>query len=220
MSKAIQISVIIAAKNAELYIGRCIRSLINQSLDNDSYEIILINDGSTDMTHEALKQFMGDIIYIKNKVNIGLPGSLNKGIKKARGQYIVRVDADDWVHPQFLGFLFYHLNLNVNLDAVACDYQIVNNKQKVLSTENCERKPIGCGIMFKYTHLIEIGLYDKKFLAREEEELIHRFKKKYKVTRIPVPLYRYRRHGNNLTSKKKIMTKYANKMKKKYGLNG
>ena len=82
MNKAIQISVIIAAKNAELYIGRCIRSLINQSLDNDSYEIILINDGSTDMTHEALKQFMGDIIYIKNKVNIGLPGSLNKGIKK------------------------------------------------------------------------------------------------------------------------------------------
>ena len=220
MNKAIQISVIIAAKNAELYIGRCIRSLINQSLDNDSYEIILINDGSTDMTHEALKQFMGDIIYIKNKVNIGLPASLNKGIKKARGQYIVRVDADDWVHPQFLGFLFYHLNLNVNLDAVACDYQIVNNKQKVLSTENCERKPIGCGIMFKYIHLIEIGLYDKKFLAREEEELIHRFKKKYKVTRIPVPLYRYRRHGNNLTSKKKIMTKYANKMKKKYGLNG
>ena len=110
MNKAIQISVIIAAKNAELYIGRCIRSLINQSLDNDSYEIILINDGSTDMTDEALKQFMGDIIYIKNKVNIGLPGSLNKGIKKARGQYIVRVDADDWVHPQFLGLLFYHLN--------------------------------------------------------------------------------------------------------------
>ena len=99
-------------------------------LDNNSYEIILINDGSTDMTDEALKQIMGDIIYIKNKVNIGLPESLNKGIKKARGS-IVRVDADDWVHPQFLGLLFYHLNLNVNLDAVACDYQIVNNKQKV-----------------------------------------------------------------------------------------
>ena len=62
------------------------------------------------------------------------------------------------------------------------------------------KKPIGCGRMFKYTQLIEIGLYDRKFLAREEE-LIHRFKK-YKVTRIPVPLYRYRRHENNLTNKK------------------
>lgn len=217
MSKSIQISVIIAAKNAELYIGRCLRSLINQSFDSESYEIIVINDGSTDMTFEALQQFMGDIIYIKNKKNIGLPGSLNKGIKNAKGQYIVRVDADDWVHPQFLCLLYYHLNLNVNLDAVACDYQIVNNKQKVLSTENCENKPIGCGIMFKYSHLIEIGLYDKKFLAREEEDLIHRFKKKYKVTRIPVPLYRYRRHDNNLTNKKKIMKKYVNEIKKKYG---
>ncbi|MAJ85736.1 MAG: glycosyl transferase [Candidatus Pelagibacter sp.] len=202
MNKSIQVSVIIAAKNAELYIGRCIRSLINQSFDNDNYEIIVINDGSSDRTPEALKQFMGDIIYIKNKKNIGLPGSLNKGIKKARGQYIVRVDADDWVNPQFLNLLYHHLNLNMELDAVACDYQIVNNQQKILSYENCEKKPIGCGIMFKYSNLIEIGLYDKKFLAREEEELIHRFKKKYKVTRIPVPLYRYRKHENNLTKKK------------------
>tara|TARA_X000000950_G_scaffold134097_1_gene167010 strand:+ start:683 stop:1345 length:663 start_codon:yes stop_codon:yes gene_type:complete len=215
MNKSIQVSVIIAAKNAELYIGRCIRSLINQSFDNDNYEIIVINDGSSDRTPEALKQFMGDIIYIKNKKNIGLPGSLNKGIKKARGQYIVRVDADDWVNPQFLNLLYHHLNLNMELDAVACDYQIVNNQQKILSYENCEKKPIGCGIMFKYSNLIEIGLYDKKFLAREEEELIHRFKKKYKVTRIPVPLYRYRKHENNLTKKKNIMKQYAKKIKKK-----
>ena len=182
MSKLL-VSVIVATYNQDKFIGRCLRSLINQSLNNSKYEVIVINDGSSDRTPEALKQFMGDIIYIKNKKNIGLPGSLNKGIKKARGQYIVRVDADDWVNPQFLNLLYHHLNLNMELDAVACDYQIVNNQQKILSYENCEKKPIGCGIMFKYSNLIEIGLYDKKFLAREEEELIHRFKKKYKGKR-------------------------------------
>ena len=108
MNKSIQVSVIIAAKNAELYIGRCLRSLINQSFSDDKYEIIVINDGSKDSTEEALKQFLGDIIYIKNKKNLGLPGSRNIGIREAKGQYIVMVDSDDWVHPEFLNIL-YHL---------------------------------------------------------------------------------------------------------------
>ena len=65
-------------------------------------------------------------------------------------------------------------------------------------------------------HLVDIGLYDKSFLAREEEDLILRFKKKYKLTRIPIPLYRYRKHNNNLTNKKKIMKKYFKKISSKY----
>ena len=216
MNKSIQVSVIIAAKNAELYIGRCLRSLINQSFSDDKYEIIVINDGSKDSTEEALKQFLGDIIYIKNKKNLGLPGSRNIGIREAKGQYIVMVDSDDWVHPEFLNILYHHLNLNNNLDAVACDYQLVNNNQSILSIENCEQKPIACGILFKHSHIVEIGLYDKSFLAREEEELIIRFKKKYKVTRIPIPLYRYRKHDQNMTGKKKLMKKYKIRLKKKH----
>ena len=216
MNKSVQVSILVPVKNAELYIGRCLRSLLNQSFDRDNYEIILINDGSTDKTEQAIKMFMGDIVYIKNKKNRGLPASLNIGINKSRGQYIVRVDADDWVHPEFIKILYLHLNLNTDLDAVACDYNLVDNRQRVISTENCEKKPIGCGIMFHAMHLVDIGLYDKSFLAREEEDLILRFKKKYKLTRIPIPLYRYRKHNNNLTNKKKIMKKYFKKISSKY----
>ena len=172
MNKSVQVSILVPVKNAELYIGRCLRSLLDQSFDRDNYEIILINDGSTDNTEQALKMFMGDIVYIKNKKNKGLPASLNIGINKSRGQYIVRVDADDWVHPEFVNILYQHLNLNVELHAVACDYNLVDNQQRIISTENCEKKPIGCGIMFRAMHLVSIGLYDKSFLAREEEDLI------------------------------------------------
>ena len=114
--------------------------------------------------------------------------------------------------------IFYNIiwNLNVKiLDAVACDYQIVNNQQKISCRLRIEKKTNSCGIMFKYSHLVEIGLYDKNFLAREEEDLIFRFKKNIKLPRIPVPLYRYRKHIENLTSKKKIMKKYAKKNKNK-----
>ena len=106
MNKSVQVSILVPVKNAELYIGRCLRSLLNQSFDRDNYEIILINDGSTDNTEQALKMFMGDIIYVKNKKNKGLPASLNIGINKSRGQYVVRVDADDWVHPEFVNILY------------------------------------------------------------------------------------------------------------------
>jgi len=216
MKKSLQISIIVPSYNSQNYIGRCLRSLLNQSFDQDEYEIIVINDGSKDKTKEALKNFLGDIVYLENKINKGLPASLNKAIKNSKGQYIVRVDSDDWVHPQFLNILYYHLNLNPKIDAAACDYHLVDNKQKILSYNNCEKKPIGCGIMFQAINLIDIGLYDKKFFAREEEDLIYRYKKKYTVTRVPIPLYRYRKHDNNMTKNKKLMKKYLKKIKKKY----
>ena len=66
MKKSIQVSVIVPSYNSQNYIGRCLRSLLNQVFDQDQYEIIVINDGSKDKTKEALKTF-GDIVYLENK---------------------------------------------------------------------------------------------------------------------------------------------------------
>jgi len=210
--KSVQVSVIVPSYNAELYIGRCIRSLLKQSLSQEDFEIIVINDSSKDNTKNALLPFVGDIVLIENKRNLGLPSSLNKGIKKARGQFIVRVDSDDYVHVDFLKILSLHLQLNHSIDAVASDYLLVNNDQDVIKQMNCLKTPIGCGIMFRLKHLIELGLYNKKFLRREDEELMKRFKIKYNISRVPIPLYRYRRHDNNITNDKKSMKKYKKKL--------
>ena len=78
--------------------------------------------------------------------------------------------------------------------------------------------PIGCGIMFKFEHLIDLGLYDANFLAREDEELILRFKKKYSVSRVQLPLYRYRKHKHNLTNNKSKMKKFNKKLSEKHNL--
>lgn len=211
-----KISVLIPVYNGELYIGRCIRSLLNQTIENQEYEIIVINDGCKDNTEAVLKNFMGDIRYYKNKKNLGLPKSLNLAIKKSKGQFVVRVDADDWVHPEYLNILSLSLKLNNELDAVACDYFIVDENQEKIELRNCEKNPIGCGIMFKSQQLIKIGVYDEKFLAREDEELAKRFKNFFSITRLPIPLYQYRQHNNNLTKNKKIMKKYKFVLKKKF----
>ena len=212
LMKSVQVSVIVPSYNAELYIGRCIRSLLKQSLSQEDFEIIVINDSSKDNTKSALLPFVGDIVLIENKRNLGLPSSLNKGIKKARGQFIVRVDSDDYVHIDFLKILSLHLQLNHSIDAIASDYLLVNNDQDVIGEMNCLNNPIGCGIMFRLKHLIELGLYNAKFLRREDEELMNRFKIKYNISRVAIPLYRYRRHENNITNDKKSMKKYKKKL--------
>ena len=103
-----------AAYNQEKFIGRCLRSLLNQTLSHGSYEIIVVNDGSTDRTPYALELFHDAIHTITNDQNRGLPASINKGILTAKAQYIVRVDADDYVNTNFLNFLYYLFSFPVN----------------------------------------------------------------------------------------------------------
>ena len=101
---------------------------------------------------------------------------------------------------------------NPEYDAVASDYLLVNDTEAVLKRENCEVNPIACGIMFRLEQLIDIGLYNEEFHFREEEELRIRFEKKYSIHRVPLPLYRYRKHENNMTNNIEKMAIYKNKL--------
>ena len=150
---------------------------------------------------------------------MGLPYSINKGIISSKSRFIVRVDSDDYVNEQFLNILYTFISSNSEMDAFACDYYIVNDKEKFLKRVNCQTKPIGCGIIFKVEQLIEIGMYDKKFLVHEDKDLRFRFQKKFKINRIPIPLYRYRKHSTNITNNKKELKKHFNLFKKKHKKN-
>ena len=99
MSKIPIISVIIPVHNEERFIGRAIRSVLNQNVPGDDYEIIVVNDASQDRTDYALKLFEDEIHVITNEKQLGLPASLNRAIRVARGKYVVRVDGDDYVAP-------------------------------------------------------------------------------------------------------------------------
>ena len=62
----------------------------------------------------------------------------------------------------------------------------------------------------------ELGLYDKKFLVHEDKDLRYRFLKKFKIYRIPLPLYRYRKHQKNITNNLSKMKKHLKQFKKKH----
>ena len=212
------ISVIIPTYNQEQFLGRCLRSILGQTIGKNEYEIIVINDGSKDKTSEVIKIYEKEITVLENKKNKGLPYSINKGIKQAKGRFIVRLDSDDYVNKNFLYILKIFLEDNSDIDAASCDYFIIDDKENVLSRENYLKNPIGCGIMFRLEHLVNLGLYDEKFLIHEDKDLRLRFNEKYKIFRIPLPLYRYRKHHANITNDEKKVIKHMQKLKKKHKL--
>src|SRR5690348_2343983 len=98
------VAVVMAAHNEERYIERAVRSCLNQSAAPDFYEVVVIDDGSTDATHRIAAGFDG-VQVLANEAQLGLPASLNRGLKAARSRFVVRVDADDYVHHDFVKVL-------------------------------------------------------------------------------------------------------------------
>jgi glycosyltransferase involved in cell wall biosynthesis len=212
------VSLVVAVRNQEKYIGRCIRSILNQTYSRADYEVIVVNDASTDQTKFALELFDSDIRLINNDVQKGLPGSLNVGIRSARGRFVVRIDGDDYVHTEYVNILSLHLALNPWMDAVACDYNLVTNNDEVIERMNCDEHPIGCGIMFRIDQLVELGLYDEQFLLHEDKDLRIRFLEKHRIHRVALPLYRYRRHDENMTNDDARMNGYLDALSAKHGV--
>lgn len=98
------VSVIIASYNAERFIGKAISSVLAQTFQN--FEIVVVDDGSTDRTEEVVRSFADSrIVYLKNEVNKGPSYARNRAISQSAGEWIAILDADDWWHENRLRFL-------------------------------------------------------------------------------------------------------------------
>jgi len=102
---SLDISIIIPAYNVAGYIERCLDSILAQTFSN--FEVIVINDGSTDATPQIIDGYAGREGRIKviNKQNEGVSAARNTGIKAARGEYFLFFDGDDFIEPQTCGEL-------------------------------------------------------------------------------------------------------------------
>ncbi len=210
------VSVIVTAYNYARYLERAIRSVRDQSLDPDSYEIIVVDDASTDETPHILENYTDTLRIYRLEKNSGLAAARNFGIRKAKGMYVVFLDADDYIQHDMLKVQSVFLSENNRLDAVAVDYYLVNEFGDHQEWISAAEKPIACGVMFRKDRLYDIGLYDDNFRAREDEDFRIRFQKKYNVYNIILPLYRYRRHDSNLTNNTHEMEKYRQKLDEKH----
>lgn len=217
MSAGPLVSVIVPVYNQERFLGRCLRSLMAQDFPREAYEVVVIDDGSSDGTGHVLDLHRENIRTLRNSVNAGLPTALNMGIRSSSSQFTVRVDSDDYVHAEFIRVLYTFLEQNQYMDAVACDYFLVDDSETVLERRNCDNYPIACGIMFRTDQLIDLGLYDEEFLLHEERDLRLRFMKRHSIHRIEAPLYRYRLHDGNMTNDAEAMAHHFEMLVEKHG---
>lgn len=126
-----EITCIIPVYNVQQYLKKCLDSVLNQSFTD--YEIILIDDGSTDESGKlcddyAKKHFQIKVIHQKNG---GLSVARNRGIVEAKGKYVIFIDSDDYIDKDMFATL-YSMNINLGSDIAACDKAIVyENSMKI-----------------------------------------------------------------------------------------
>lgn len=128
------VSIIIPAYNAEKCIGRCLKSVLGQTYTE--YEIIIVDDGSTDRTGLILKEYVERYqnIYVYNTNHQGVSAARNKGLEMARGNFIAFVDADDEILPCYLERLFDILQKS-RAQVAVCGIKHINSNDSYVNQE-------------------------------------------------------------------------------------
>lgn len=224
------ITVYITNHNYEKFISKSIQSVLNQSFKK--YELIIIDDGSTDNSIKVINSYCKknkNIIFIKQKKR-GLVASNNIAISLAKGKYIMRLDADDWLKKDALISMFKTIEKNKKIAMVFPDYYEVDINGKIISRfvrhnfrkVNLKDQPAhGACSLIRLNILKKIGGYDEKFMCQDGYYIWMRLLK-YDVKNINKPLFYYRKHGKNLTSNISFINKtktrildYINRKSKK-----
>lgn len=127
------LSIIVPVYNVEKYLRKCVDSLLTQDLSHEEYEIILVDDGSTDQCGMICDEYAASHSNVKvlHQQNGGLSAARNSGIAVAQGRYVQFVDSDDYLEPNVLKTLAEKME-NRQLDVLRFNYRNVNERYEVI----------------------------------------------------------------------------------------
>jgi glycosyltransferase involved in cell wall biosynthesis len=172
----VDVSVVIPVYNAQKYLDVCLKSVVEQSLEN--LEIICVNDGSTDGSPAILRKYADRDKRVKiiNKENSGYGASMNVGMDAAQGTYIGIVESDDIIDKEMFKTLF-EMAVRYDLDIVKSDYYEFEENGATKYIKSCKRKPECYGQVINAQLVPEIfdfqmntwtGIYRAEFLRENE----------------------------------------------------
>lgn len=200
----LKITILITSYNYGPYIARALDSAFNQSFDREQFEVLIVDDGSTDETLDILTS-LGESARVIQQSNSGLASACNTGINSAKGEYLIRLDADDELHPNSILHCFQILEDEPQIGLVYTDRTEVDilsgtRETRQVGTGNIY-DIIAPGIMFRTQTLKDLGSYNH--LYWEEHDLMIRYLRQNQAHYLAEPLYVYYLHGSNMTSDSK-----------------
>lgn len=232
-----RISIVMAAYNEERDIGRAIESIQAQTFRD--WELIVVNDGSSDNTQATIQQYANQdarIRLINNEKNMGLPASLNKGIEHAHADLIARADADDINLPDRLEKQYAFMQENPDVDVLGTGAWLLDaNGMRVNKVSLPESHDELARLSFLKTHFFhpsvliqrrffdKAGVYDPNYIRTEDKELFLRgLHAGCRYANLPQPLIEYATDGyvrgwRSLLNQAKSLLKIANIYKIKNG---
>jgi glycosyltransferase involved in cell wall biosynthesis len=209
MSSAL-VSVLMPVYNAGDFVKGSIESILKQSYSN--FELIIINDGSTDTSEEIILSIKDPRIqYFKNESNLGLIKTLNKGIDLCKGEYIARIDADDISLPERLKKQIEFMEKNREVGVCGSDYIHFGKGKQMVLTAHHEHDWILGWMLFNSsvvhpalmirTSVIknENPYFNSDYKHVEDYELWSRLIFKVKFADVPETLLKYRIHASQVS---------------------
>lgn len=205
-----KVSVVMPTFNAEQYLRTSIKSILNQSFTD--FELIIVDDGSTDNTIATIKEFEDNrITLIERKDKSGVTSARNRGIREAQGEFIAQHDADDYSDQTRFQRQVDYLDSHPDVAMVGTGANLVNERKGVTERRRVEESPslddllqhnhyIQGSVMIRASALESVGYYDERFPVTEDYDLWLRLAKKFEVRNIDEPLYNFRIHQDSLYS--------------------
>lgn len=186
------LSIVIPVYNAEKHIKKCLDSIWAQELNSDEFEVVCVDDCSKDNTQEVLQniaQEHSNLKIFKNETNRRAGGSRNRGVKNAKGRYIVFIDADDYFHEFSLKKVLDIIKDNNCVDIILCDFareqvgarsdkpvhkwgdkRVINGRDFMLNNG----VPWGpCQYIFKKSIMIDNNIYFEENVSAEDVDWSH-----------------------------------------------
>ena len=211
MDKRVTISILMPMRNAEAYIVETIQSLLDQTFSD--FELIIIDDGSSDASLSMVKSFIDGRIRILKGNMQGISAALNRGLKSAQGKFVCRCDSDDIYPKERLQSQIRWFEGHGDFIAVAGKFSSMDEKSKVIAEfksgeSECDitselltgktRTHLGTYLVRKNV-LDDLGGYREYFVTAEDIDMQLRLAEKGLIGYIPENMYFYRIHNDSIT---------------------